>query len=257
MTTLVTKGDIINGLKRMGLGSGHKALVHSSLSSFGVVEGGADTVIDALIETVGPRGTILVPTLTGHSTLSPSNPPQFDPVLTPCWTGRVPETFRKRQDAVRSLHPTHSVAAIGADAVSLTRDHFFSVTPCDEMSPYGKLAHCQDSYIVLIGVGHEVSTTFHHIEEVVGVEYHMQKEFVRARIIVDGQKIHRHVMIHRYGAPRNFGVMEPIFEEQGIQTKTKIGDSDVRLVNVNRMVRTTIQCLRANKKFLCDSTSPS
>ena len=62
-------------------------------------------MIDALLEAVGPGGTVLVPTLTGNETLSPAHPPVFDPTRTPCWTGAIPEAFRKRPAAVRSQHP--------------------------------------------------------------------------------------------------------------------------------------------------------
>ena len=93
---MITKEIIINGLKELGLKQGDTVLVHSSLSSFGYVDGGADTVIDALLETVGKEGTVLVPTLTGSEHLSAENPPVFDVRNTPCWTGKIPETFRKR-----------------------------------------------------------------------------------------------------------------------------------------------------------------
>ena len=44
---------ILSGLRDMGLKKGDIVLAHSSLSEFGNVEGGPDTVIDALLETVG------------------------------------------------------------------------------------------------------------------------------------------------------------------------------------------------------------
>jgi aminoglycoside 3-N-acetyltransferase len=255
-TNPITKHDIVRGLRALGLGPGDKVLVHSSLRSLGYVEGGAEALIDALLEAVYAvpaegGGTVLVPTLTGNETLSPASPPRFDPRRTPCWTGRVPEAFRQRPEAVRSLHPTHSAAAIGADARALTGDHLSSLTPCDELSPYGKLACCEDGYILLIGVDHEVNTTFHHVEEVVGVDYHMQPAFARARIVVDGQEVVRHVLLHQYGTARHFGVMEPVLVEQGIQRQATIGQADVRLVQVKGMVETTVRCLRANRRLLC------
>ena len=247
---IVTEYLIREGLTRLGLSAGSTALVHSSLSNFGHVEGGADAVIDALLGVIGPAGTILVPTLTGNENLSPENPPVFDPVNTPCWTGRIPETFRKRPDAIRSVHPTHSVAAIGADAMELTRDHILSITPCDEFSPYGKLARREDGYILLIGVDHDVNTTMHHVEEIAGVDYHMQRGFAESTLIINGTKIIRHYMLHRYGAARNFSVMGPIFVERGIQWSTRIGDADVHLIQAKPMVEITCQCLRANPRIL-------
>jgi aminoglycoside 3-N-acetyltransferase len=248
---IVTKQLLVTGLKQLGLDFGHSVLVHSSLSSLGTVEGGANTVIDALLEVVGSEGTVMVPTLTGTSSLSASNPPSFDPKTTPGRTGLIPETFRKRQEALRSLHPTHSVAAIGAAASRLTKDHFLSVTPCDEVSPYGRLVQQARSYILLIGVDHQRSTMFHHIEELVGVDYHLQEGFVKARLIVEGQEIYRHILLHKYGTPRNFNVMEPVFEELGIERRMIIGEAPIRLVEVEGMVRSTVAALRANPKILC------
>ncbi len=249
----ITSSDIANGLKAGGLRSGSQVLVHSSLSSFGHIEGGADAVIDALLEVVGNTGTILVPTLTGSERLSPKNPPIFDPVNSACWTGNIPETFRKRPNAIRSLHPTHSAAAIGADASELTQDHWYSVTPCDEYSPYGKLAQRATGFVLLIGVDYESSTLFHHVEERVGAHYHMQPEFAKAKIIVNGETIERHYMLHLYGPTRNFNVMEDIFIERGIQKMFKIGDSTLRLIKAAEMVNLTVRCLTANPNILCET----
>ena len=58
---IVTKKDIINGLTQMGLRSGMIVEVHSSLSSFGYVVGGAQTIVDALMEVITPAGTIIMP----------------------------------------------------------------------------------------------------------------------------------------------------------------------------------------------------
>lgn len=59
----ITKQDIINGLLDLGLKSGDEIEVHSSLSSFGYVDGGAETVISALKDVVGENGSIFMPAL--------------------------------------------------------------------------------------------------------------------------------------------------------------------------------------------------
>ena len=58
----VTYSMLVDGLGNLGLTEGDVVLVHSSLSRFGYVEGGADTVVDALLAAVGAEGTVAVPT---------------------------------------------------------------------------------------------------------------------------------------------------------------------------------------------------
>lgn len=59
---IVLKQDIIKKLKELGLKSGDTVMVHTSLKNMGYVCGGAQAVIEALIETVGEEGTIMMPT---------------------------------------------------------------------------------------------------------------------------------------------------------------------------------------------------
>ncbi len=248
--TSITPTTLAAGLAALGLPAGAAVLVHSSLRSFGHVEGGADAVIDGLLAAVGPAGTVMAPTLTGSEALSPANPPIFDPAATPCWTGRIPETLRLRPGAVRSLHPTHSVAALGADAADLTAGHARSVTPCDELSPYGALARRAGGYVLLLGVDHESSTLFHHVEELAGLAYHMQPGFAEAIQIVDGVAHKRPIMLHRYGASRCFSRLEPLFSALGIQRTGQIGAATVRLVHAAEMVAAALAAVRADPRIL-------
>jgi len=247
---MITQTQLSESFAALGVPQGGKVLAHSSLRSLGWVEGGADTVIDSLLSVLGPAGTLLVPTLTGSEELSPENPPIFDPAHTPAWTGIIPETLRRRPAAIRSLHPTHSAAAIGADASALLAGHARSVTPCDEWSPYGEVARCDDGYILLIGVTHLSNTTFHHVEEVAGLPYHMQAGFAAATVIVGGTAQTRHIMLHKYGPARHFDVMEPYFVEQGIQHTGIIGEAIVRLVHARGMVCASLRAVAADPTIL-------
>ena len=58
---IITREFLVANLKRIGIKQGD-VLLHTSLSSFGHVEGGPDTVIDALLEALGTKGTILMST---------------------------------------------------------------------------------------------------------------------------------------------------------------------------------------------------
>jgi len=235
MRTVVHKEDIVRGLGELGLRSGDVVLVHSSLSSFGYVEGGADAVIDALLDAVGPEGTVMVPTLTGSPEDSPENPPVFDVVNTPCWTGTVPETFRRRPGAVRSGHPTHSVAAVGPRAHELICGHERSTTPCGPESPYGRLMRWGGK-VVFLGVDLRCNTCFHGIEEEVGAPYVLQERPVKARVVwPDGRVETVLVHIHRWGTPRDYPRAEPILLGEGAMRVGRIGNATVRVVDAKMM----------------------
>lgn len=59
---IVLKQDILNALKNVGVEQGQSIMVHTSLKSLGFVCGGAQIVIEALLESVGKDGTIIMPT---------------------------------------------------------------------------------------------------------------------------------------------------------------------------------------------------
>jgi len=244
----VTWKELAEGLRELGLESGSIVLVHSSLSSFGYVVGGAEAVIKALLMVVGEDGTVLVPTLTGSIMDCPENPPIFS-LDKPCWTGKIPEKFRKMPGAVRSLHPTHSVAAIGPEAEQLLKGHEECETPCGECSPYVRLARL-GGYILFLGVTLDSNTTFHAAEELAEVRYHLQPEPVRSRIILPhGEKVVEG-RIHAYGTPRAFGDMEEKLHAEGILVRGKIGRATVRLVKANEMLDYTVKLLKKDELAL-------
>src|SRR5947208_1183238 len=91
--SLVTRRDLVLAIRSLGVELGELLQVHSSLSRLGYVEGGAETVVDALLEVVGPTGTVMVPTFNhGKADI-------YDPAETPSTNGAVTEAFRKRTEA--------------------------------------------------------------------------------------------------------------------------------------------------------------
>jgi aminoglycoside 3-N-acetyltransferase len=164
----VTKEEIINDLKKLGLKKGDIVLVHSSLSAIGYVDGGADTVVNALLETVGPKGTVLMPAYPMKGTMLEyaKTDPLFDPKNDASQMGKITEVFRLRKEALRSLHPTHSVAAIGPHAEYLLKNHEKSQTPCGKTSPFYKLIEL-DGYILHLGSKFGQITSVHVIEDLV------------------------------------------------------------------------------------------
>ncbi len=248
--TGLTREALCRDFQKLGIRPGDILLVHSSLSSLGFVEGGADTVIDALLDAVGPQGTILVPTLTGSETFSPANPPVFDVRNTPCWTGKIPETFRKRPDALRSLHPTHSVAAIGPHAKFLTEGHENALTPCGQNTPYIKLAQL-GGYVLFIGAKLSSCTLLHGVEELAEVPYHLQKEPVQATILDhQGNSMTRKLKIHLYGYHRDYEKLAPILLNQNIMKSGTVGRATVLLVKAKELVELALNEIKKDPEFL-------
>jgi len=241
---------IAGDLKRLGIRKGHTIFVHSSLKSFGWVEGGAETIIDALLAAVGPDGNVLLPTLTGSERLGPECPPVFDVRNTPCWVGAIPETFRKRPEARRSLHPTHSVACIGADTQALLDRHDLCPTPCGRRSPYYRMA-TRGGLIVLFGVNLERVTLMHTIEELAALPYHLQLEPVHATIInARGHTLKRTLYIHRYGDERNFSIMESVLREAGALWSGRVLQSETMIIRADALIEMTLERLRRNPRLL-------
>jgi len=116
---VLRRDEIRAALDVLGVPRGVVLMVHSSLHQFGYIEGGADAVIDALLDAVGPEGTLAMPTLS----CSWVGRPPYDPATTPSRVGAVTEAFRKRPGVLRSPHPTHSVAALGPRAAEIVSGH--------------------------------------------------------------------------------------------------------------------------------------
>lgn len=173
---LVLKKDILESLNRIGLKKGQVVEVHTSMSSLGFVCGGPQMIIEALMETVGPEGTIVMPTQSWKN-LDPStgvhweepeewwpvireNWPAYDKDITPTNTmGAVAEMFRKWPGAVRSDHPARSMAAWGKHAQYVTKDHTLS-NIFGPGSPVDRIYEL-DGYVLLIGVGYDKNTSIH------------------------------------------------------------------------------------------------
>ena len=171
------KYELLKTLVRLiGLRAGTVVMVHTSLNAIGYICGGAQTVIEALTETLGPEGTIMMPTQSWKN-LDPEdgvhwnteeeywqkirdNWPAYDKRITPTNTmGAVAEMFRSWPGVLRSDHPARSVAAWGKNAEYLVSRHDLSNIFGDD-SPIGKLYEL-DGSVLLIGVGYDKNTSLH------------------------------------------------------------------------------------------------
>ena len=159
-----TKDSLIAQLSAM-LPSDATVLMHSSCKSLGQMENGGDTILDALTEYFS-RGLVVLPTHT-WATVN-DRQPVYDVLYPPVCIGLLPELFRKRPGVHRSWHPTHSVAAFGADAEEFVRGDENCPTPCARDSAWGRL-YDRDAYVLLVGVELNRMTFFHGVEEWNGI----------------------------------------------------------------------------------------
>jgi aminoglycoside 3-N-acetyltransferase len=166
-------------LRALGLTAGDTALVHSSAHSLGFVAGGTQAVVQALLDVLGPAGTLVVPTHTSDNTdpadwrnppvpeswwpVIRSQAPGFDQSRTPSrWMGVIAETVRTWPGAMRSDHPQVSFAAVGEHAASVTEAHKLD-DALGERSPLGAVYRL-DGKVLLLGCGHDSNTSLHLAE---------------------------------------------------------------------------------------------
>ena len=169
-------------LRMLGVREGGVLLVHSSLRALGWVEGGPETVVRALLEAVGPEGTLLMPALTYERVTRAQ--PVFDVRRTPSNVGAIPEYFRTRSGTLRSMHPTHSVCGVGALANALLGDHAQDATPCGAHSPFRKLRDV-GGQILMLGCGLRPNTSMHAIEELVEPPYLFSDRPISYRLVYE------------------------------------------------------------------------
>src|SRR5438034_1294756 len=111
----IDQGALTAQFRALGLAPGDTVFVHSSLSRIRHVLGGAGAVVAALLDAVGPKGTIAAPTIPYRGSMRAylESAPLFDLRETPSAMGAISEAIRRHPRAVRSREPTHPVAAIG------------------------------------------------------------------------------------------------------------------------------------------------
>jgi len=229
----VNREDIKKGLKQLGLKRGDIVGVHSSLSSFGYVEGGADAFIDALLEVVGKEGTIVMPTDSTNIVEVKRTPEEiamgvawlykilpYDLQETPCTTGIIPETFRKRKGVIRGSHPTHSLAAIGPKANELVEGWHRALE--------------LDGYILLIGVGLEVCTAMHLAEKRVQFPKHILKKITPPKELLE--KYPETEWEWDFGPYPDFSKMEEPCKDHGIMKIVKVGEATVKLLRLRELI---------------------
>lgn len=164
----ITATELREGIESLGIVAGDVVMLHSSLKSIGFVEGGPQAVLDALVDAVGPSGTLVVPTywLPGGTILATCRLDGyvFDPRRHDTHLGRLPSAFLARDGIVRSVHPTHSVSAIGRDARAVVEDHHRAPSIFGAGSPWDR-CHALDAKVLGLGISMGPVTFYHLLED--------------------------------------------------------------------------------------------
>lgn len=191
---MFTKNDLLHAMKQMGIQSTDTLFIHSSMKSIGEVEGGADTVLDAFMEYLS-EGLLLLPTHTWASMSEEHN--RYDPDKEPSCVGLLSNLFRKRHGVVRSLHPTHSIAAYGKESKEYIKGEESVTTPCAPGGCYDRLRD-RNAKILLLGVTHARNTFMHSVEEVLDVPERFTVKPAQFEIVMPDQSIKTSYVYRHY-----------------------------------------------------------
>ena len=202
-----TTDDLRKALQNLPLAKGDILFGHSNLGFFGrpAEVNGSDALcemfLDVIMERLGGNGTLIVPTFTY------SFPRQqiFDPQNTPSGMGMFAEWIRRHPDARRSVDPSYSVAAIGANAESLTRD-----SPENSFAKDGFFGRFLAAEGKILNLNFDAGSTFlHFVERELGCSYRFDKTFEGVIEIGGNKRMAKNTIYVRYlSSPAT----EPVFE---------------------------------------------
>ncbi len=227
---MLNREQIAAKLRELGLKTGDKVLLHSSVVSLGEVEGGPQAVLDAFLDVLGTSGTLLVP-IFGK-------------------LGVLTELVRNDPRAVKSPCPVGTVAAIGADAEALCHDHWSAETAHGVGTPYHRLAEL-GGYICLLGVDQDRNTMLHGIEAMLQLPY--LNSTTRTFTLPDGREITKEFKYYP-GPHRNFIGLDHRLRQAGAIRQLPIGNAMARLMSAAELWQLGMEWGKQDPAFvLCDN----
>ncbi len=260
-----SKPNTITSLKSefeaLGVKPGAIIIMHSSLSKIGWTVGGPVSVIRALMQTLTPEGTLVMPTFSsGNSEPSkwehPPVPeiwwdtirkemPAFDPKITPTREmGAIVDTFRNWPNVLRSNHPMSSFAAWGKHAKFITENHELT-SDLGDGSPISRLYEL-NGQILLMGVTHENNSSIHLAEyrsDFPGKKHNK----TGCAMLVNNQR--KWVEWEELDLdPDDFEQLGADFESKINYKPGKIGIAETRLISLRAIVDFGVEWLKLNRK---------
>ncbi len=216
-------------------------LVHSSYRAVRPVEAGPRGVVEALLGSIGPSGTLVMPSMTDWDDAE-----VFEARQTPCLgMGIIADTFWRMPDVLRSDSP-HSFAAYGPRGGAITAAHPPDL-PHGPDSPVGRV-HQLDGQVLLLGVDHDANTTIHLAEFYADVP-HRVPQF--CAVMRDGVR-HRIDYEEIDHCCSNFRLVGEWLQHRDLERRGQVGHVMARLARSRDVVATVVEELRGNPcRFLC------
>jgi aminoglycoside 3-N-acetyltransferase len=246
--------QISDDLLAAGLCRGGVVMVHASLRAMGTVIGGPETVIRGLLAALGPDGALLMPALS-YETVTPTHP-IFDVKMTGSNVGVIPEYFRNRADTRRSIHPTHSVCAVGKFSAEMLQNHQLDTTPCGPHSPFHLLPQYHGQ-ILMLGCGLRPNTSMHAIEELVEPPYLYDPPLQYKIILANGVQFEKAYRIHNFkGFEQRYDRVETLLAGADLKSGAVL-QAPVWVIEAAALWQAALKALNQNPLFFVEKIGPA
>jgi aminoglycoside 3-N-acetyltransferase len=249
----LTFDDLVSAWRGLRVDPGTPVLVHTSLSAFGRIEGGADTMV-ASLRAVFER--IMMPTFTYQTMIVPESGPANNGITYGAWgqsnlmstmwqpglpahalMGVTAEAFRRSTGVKRSMHPIQSFAGFGIDNVLTTQ------TLDDPLAPIRALAEL-DGLVLLLGVGHTSNTSIHVGEQIAG-----RPTFTRWALTEEA-------VVACKGWPACSDGFDAIAAYLGGVSKSRVGFAEVQVMPIRKVISTARYLVKNDPlTLLCETES--
>lgn len=208
-------------------------------------------MIQALVDVLGPNGTLMAPYfldyITHQEVFNPLNPP-------PAVTGAIPNCLVAWPEAQLSSSPSHPVVALGSLAELLIKDHQ-RVSPVGQDSPFDRLASLSGK-VLLLGVNQQANTTIHTGEAVAPAVYWGMPRPDRPKglfVRLPGGAVEWVHLKEIPGHSAGFDKIEPYLRARGIIRPGGIGQAACQLMRAKALIDAVTDYLKLDPAgLLCD-----
>lgn len=249
------KDSLVNDIRKLGVKMGDLIHIKVSLSSIGYVEGGAETLIEALLDVVGETGTIIADAfvLAYPLPLSKEDAKKISGTMTPSYAGAVANVMIKHPKMFRSLHPIQKFVAIGAEAEKLMKQHTANSYAYDVLRVLAEkdaknLKIGKDQKVAGVGTTHVAIGLlgFRQKRALFGVNYRDEKgKVVLFKVNWAG------------GCARGFSNFLPLYKSGGaVLVEGKIGNAEAKITSMKKTLEIEMEVLTKKPAFfLCNDLS--